>query len=376
MMALVHLLLVVIVHLHLVASSPLELGASMPRRVTREASSGDMVLVDARRSGNNRVTNKRDTDVSVPAGEAVDIFYRYGFFSLSVRVVPRDDAGSWIIREPTSNVFLPGSTRTSRTVVSNTFNQQFQIFFCDDVQDLMKHYFNDFTAEGVGEPYRLYTGSWRDPTVVKYFGLSESTLHSNAGFVLVKLLKNRVRVDTKGDPVLKPEAAAALDRITVNDEKSVKDFVQNYGSHYIKSLTIGDAVYQILALDRPSYTRAKEDVLINKKVKDFTEIYDQYLAPWLVQENGKVQAASGDKRVMTFLKERVVKKLRFNNYPSIFEIKKNDELLEQLEVLTANTEAIIAMAFRSIGSLLTKLQEQIFYNEVINTQLALWEVNI
>jgi len=272
--------------------------------------------------------------------------------------------------------FLPGSTRTSRTVVSNTFNQQFQIFFCDDVQDLMKHYFNDFTAEGVGEPYRLYTGSWRDPTVVKYFGLSESTLHSNAGFVLVKLLKNRIRVDTKGDPVLKPEAAAALDRITVNDEKSVKDFVQNYGSHYIKSLTIGDAVYQILALDRPSYTRAKEDVLINKKVKDFTEIYDQYLAPWLVQENGKVQAASGDKRVMTFLKERVVKKLRFNNYPSIFEIKKNDELLEQLEVLTANTEAIIAMAFRSIGSLLTKLQEQIFYNEVINTQLALWEVNI
>merc|ERR1719186_1669239 len=111
MMALVHLLLVVIVHLHLVASSPLELGASMPRRGTREASSGDMVLVDARQSGNNRVTNKRDTDVSVPAGEAVDIFYRYGFFSLSVRVVPRDDHGSWLIREPTTKVFTPNSLR-------------------------------------------------------------------------------------------------------------------------------------------------------------------------------------------------------------------------------------------------------------------------
>ena len=156
----------------------------------------------------------------------------------------------------------------------------------------------------------------------------------------------------------------------------MKDFVQNYGSHYIKSLTIGDAIYQILALDRPAYTRAKQDVLINKKVKDFTEIYDQYLAPWLVQENGKVQAASGDKRVMEFLKTRVVKREKFTTYPSIFEIKKNPEILEQLEFMTSGTEAIISMAFRSIGSLLTKLQEQIFYNEVVNTQLALWEVNI
>jgi len=373
-MALLHILLVQLVHL--VASNPLELGVQRLQRVEREASSGDMVLIQAREGAPNKVTRKRDTETSVPAGEAVDIFYRYGFFSLSVRVVPRDDAGSWIIREPTSSVFIEGSTRTSRTQVSDKFNQQFQIFFCDDVQDLMKHYFNDFTAEGVGEPYRLYTGSWRSPTVVKYFGLSESTLQSNAGFVLVKLLKNRVRVDTKGDPVLKPEAAAALNRIRVNDEKSVKDFVQNYGSHYIKSLTIGDAVYQILALDRPAYTKAKQDVLINKKVKDFNEIYDLYLHPLLVKENGKVQAASGDKRVMEFLKTRVVKKERFNSYPSIFEIKKNPDILEQLEFMTSGTEAIISMAFRSIGSLLTKLQEQIFYNEVVNTQLALWEVNI
>ena len=59
----------------------------------------------------------------------------------------------------------------------------------------------------------------------------------------------------------------------------MKDFVENYGSHYIRSLTIGDAVYQILALDRPQYNRAKNDVLVEKKVSDFTEIYDNYLAP-------------------------------------------------------------------------------------------------
>ena len=38
-------------------------------------------------------------------GGAVDLFYRYGFFSLSVRVVPRDDPGKWLIREPTARIF-------------------------------------------------------------------------------------------------------------------------------------------------------------------------------------------------------------------------------------------------------------------------------
>merc|ERR1712073_31040 len=140
------------------------------------------------------------------------------------------------------------------------FDSQFQIYFCDDLSELMKHYFHDFTAEGVREPHRLYTGSWRTPT-------------------LVKLIKPRLEVKTEGVPVLKSAAQSAFNRIQVGDEKSVKDFVENYGSHYIRSLVIGDAVYQILALDRPSYNRAKNDVLIEKKVSDFTEIYDNYLAP-------------------------------------------------------------------------------------------------
>merc|ERR1711881_739171 len=229
---------------------------------------------------------------------------------------------------------------------------------------------------GVREPHRLYTGSWRTPTIVKYFGLSDDILHSDAGFVLVKLVKPRLEVKTEGSPVLKPDAGAAFSRIEVGNQQSVKDFVENYGSHYIRSLTIGDAVYQILALDRPAYNRAKNDVLVEKKVKDFNQIYDEYLAPWLVRENGKVQAASGDKTVKSFLENKVMKQLRFATYPSIFEIKKRPELMDELEFLTGSTEAIIAMAFSSIGSLLSKIQEQIFYNEVVNTQLALWEVNI
>merc|ERR1712117_923474 len=363
--------------LGLATSSPVPKPNQLQTRVSRETrGSSNLVLVTAR-EGHSLAQSRQDIeDVQVPAGEAVDIFYRYGFFSLSVRVVPRDDHGSWIIREPTTKIFTPGSIRQVKTSGNNKFQSQFQIFFCDDLNELMQHYFHDFTAEGVREPHRLYTGSWRTPTIVKYFGLSDDTLHSDSGFVLVKLVKERVEVKTEGIPVLKSDAQTAFNRIRVGDEKSVKDFFENYGSHYIRSLTIGDAVYQILALDRPQYNRAKNDVLVEKKVSDFTEIYDNYLAPWIVRESGRVQAASGDDRVAEFLDERVIMRTQFSNSPSIFEIRKDERLLNELEVLTRSTEAVVALAFRSIGALLPSVQAQDYYNEIVNTILALWEVNI
>merc|ERR1719348_273613 len=352
----------------------LGLAASSP--VDRHARQTSMVLV---RAGEGQRLESRQSDVEdikVPAGEAVDIFYRYGFFSLSVRVVPRDDHGSWLIREPTSKVFTPNSLRQVKQPRAAKFDPQFQIFFCDDLEDLMKHYFHDFSAEGVEEPYRLYTGSWRTPTTVKYFGLSEETLHSDSGFVLVKLLKPRLTVKTEGSPTLKPEAAQAFSHIKVGDSASVKEFSENFGSHYIRSLTVGDAVYQILALERPKYLQAKEEVLVKKRVRDFNQIYEAYLAPWLVKESGKVQVASGDSRVQGFLEERVIMDTQFNRYPSIFEIRKEEELLSELELLTHKTEAVIGLHFRSIGALLPSPQLQDFYNEIVDTQLALWEVNI
>ena len=55
------------------------------------------------------------------AGGAIDLFYRYGFFSLSVRVVPRDDPGSWLVREPTSRVFDDTSIRRTERPGPNSF---------------------------------------------------------------------------------------------------------------------------------------------------------------------------------------------------------------------------------------------------------------
>merc|ERR1712228_281301 len=207
----------------------LGLAASSP--VDRPARQTSMVLVRA--GEGQRIESRQSSveDIRVPAGEAVDIFYRYGFFSLSVRVVPRDDHGSWLIREPTTKVFTPNSLRQVKELRDGKFEPRFQI-------------------------------------------------------------------------------------------------------------------------------------------------YEQFLAPWMVKESGAVQAASGDPRVKALLDTRAVTKTQFSSYPSIFEIRKNARLLDELEFLTDGTQAITALSFRSIGALLPSVQAQDYYNEIVNTQLALWEVNI
>ena len=52
------------------------------------------------------------------------MFYRYGFFSLSVRVVPRDDPGKWLVREPTANIFDQQSLVIENKAGPNTFARQ------------------------------------------------------------------------------------------------------------------------------------------------------------------------------------------------------------------------------------------------------------
>lgn len=290
--------------------------------------------------------------------------------------MPRDDFGTWTIREPTSSIFRAGSVRQVTLPQANEFQDQFQIYFCDDLDEVKKHYFHDFQAEGVGEAYRMFTGSWRTPTTVKYFGISDAAVKSDSGFVLVKLLKPKATLRLEGSPVLNADAQTDFSRMRVGDRDSVEKFVQAHGSHYIQSLDVGDAVYQILALDRPSYRRAKNDVLVEKKVTDFDRIYDEYLAPWIVKENGKIMVASGDPQARDFLKRSAVKQLQFSTYPSIFEIRKQPGLMQELERLTHDTTAVIGLKFKSLGSLINNIETEEFYKEIVNTELALWEVNI
>ena len=129
-------------------------------------------------------------------------------------------------------------------------------------------------------------------------------------------------------------------------------------------------------MDRPAYLRAKNDVLVNKRVTNFDTIYEDYLAPWIVKENGRVLSASGDKTVANFLDTKAMKMTQFARYPSLFEVRKQPGLLDELEFLTQDTTAVIGLDFRSLGNLLPSIEQQEYYKEIVNTELSLWQANI
>merc|ERR1712004_895797 len=136
-------------------------------------------------------------DFDVPAGGAVDMFYRYGFFSLSVRVVPRDDPGKWLVREPTANIFDQQSLVIENKAGPNTFARQpVQISLCEDLDELMEAFFRNFKADGVEQPHKLFTGSWRLPTAAHNIRLDTeaateaSKVHSGDSEAILKFVKN------------------------------------------------------------------------------------------------------------------------------------------------------------------------------------------
>merc|ERR1739848_971137 len=152
----------------------------------------DLIFLDAGLNPQTRKSKRLSLD-DVPAGGAVDMFYRYGFFSLSVRVVPRDDPGRWLIREPTADIFDKRSIVITETAGPNTFARQpFQISLCGDLDELLSAFFRDFKADGVEQPHKLFTGSWRLPTAAQYLGLSPQALDDSVNsYVLVKLVRNK-----------------------------------------------------------------------------------------------------------------------------------------------------------------------------------------
>jgi len=349
----------------------------------------DLVLVSRNNNGiggGNAGLSGISKRPQVPAGEALDLFYRFGFFSLSMRVVPRDDSGAWLVREPTEPIFEQSSVSERITPSADSkFDPSFQVFFCDDIEELNEAYFRDFTAERVEQPHKLFTGSWHKTTKSKYYGLSKEAFDGQSAFVLVKLPKRRVTVSVGGGSGgglrLMPNAQRAIDSVQLANPNSVRDFLENFGSHYVQDIVVGDNVYQVLALYRDQYTAAKSAAarMLSSgatSAADLGRFFESHLAPWLVRETGKVKVASGDKAAMAIAKNDLVTSGKFGSYPNIFELQERPEVTARLEAATAATEAVVGMNFASLRSFVRDPQTRDYYDEVVDSMIALWEANI
>jgi len=336
--------------------------------------------LDTSSSGSNGEFKIRPN--TLPVGGSVDLYYRYGFFSLSVRVIPRDDPGAWLIREPTTGIFEPSTVQTRVQPGPNSFAKQpFEISLCDDIEELKEAYFRNFKAEGIAQPHKLYTGSWRTATMAKNLGVSVDVLDGDSAFVLIKLVKTSGTVAMAGDLRLRANAAGAAAKVRAGDADSVLDFVQTYGSHYIQSVTVGDAIYQVLALTKESMAAVKSAVGGRRSltVNDYNNLWESYLAPWKVRETGNVRVVSGDEALTRFVDTELRINAQFGSYPTLINaLMENPEKAKMLDQLGRDTQAIVSINFASLKTYVGNGDIQIreFYDEIVDNNSALWEANL
>jgi hypothetical protein len=341
----------------------------------------ELVRLDAGLNPQSR--RSRGLSLDVPAGGAVDMFYRYGFFSLSVRVVPRDDPGKWLIREPTADIFDSQSVVISETAGPDTFARQpFQISLCEDLDELLSAYFRDFKADGVEQPHKLFTGSWRLPTAAQYLGLGPQALDDSVNsYVLVKLVRNKGTKAASGNIRLNSEAAAEANKVQSQNNDAILKFVKNYGTHYFRSVTVGDAIYQVFALSKEqmqsllaSYGGQRRRDL---SLADWPALHEKYLAPWLVKETGEIKAASGDVDVQRFIEQELRIEGQFGSYPNLIEgLIKNPGNVQTLEDLTTKNSAVVGLEFSTLRDFFPSIEVREFYDETFAAQSALWGANM
>ncbi|KAF4532539.1 hypothetical protein B566_EDAN010831 [Ephemera danica] len=207
-----------------------------------------LVMSTAHVLGNNSTSQ-------LGVGRAINLFSRYGYLSISMRVVPRNDSEVWLFREPTVDVFqnvlqdsssAKGKSNTrARTVV---FDGDFHMEFCDNARQLFHAYFRDFSIEKLSKPWRAFTGSWSAAAAARELGINASYVspQSSHSFILVRVA--RWRDSGRVKELMRPASNVQreMDAVMPGDEASVVNFVRSYGSHYVASYVTGNALYQVI----------------------------------------------------------------------------------------------------------------------------------
>lgn len=332
---------------------------------------------------NPQSKRSKGLDLDVPAGGAVDMFYRYGFFSLSVRVVPRDDPGRWLIREPTADIFDRQSIVISETAGPDTFARQpFQISLCEDLDELMEAFFRNFKADGVEQPHKLFTGSWRLPTAAQYLGLSSQALDDSVhSYVLVKLDRTKGTKAASGNIRLDTEAATEASKVHSGDSEAILKFVKNYGTHYFRSITVGEAIYQVFALSKEQMQSLSAGYGGQRRrdlsLADWPALFEKYLAPWLVKETGEIKASSGNVDLQRFLEQQLRIEGQSLSYPNLIEgLIRNPGNVQTLEDLSTENSAVIGMEFATLRDFFPSIEVRQYYDETFAAQSALWGANM
>ncbi|CAH1124284.1 unnamed protein product [Ceutorhynchus assimilis] len=323
-----------------------------------------------------------EEDNQLKVGRSIDIFTRFGYLSLSMKVVPRNDS-DWIFREPTIDIFNDigqysiqpeRSPRKQRRV----FDGDFHMEFCDTLKQLVQAYFRDFNFESLDQPWRAFTSSWSPETLARNLGINSSFVAKDHCYVLVRL--SRFRESAKlgrtpsGDNVV-DLVQDEIANIEVGNVSSVLMFIKKFGSHYIQSYVTGNSLYQVFVFNKTRYHQIK-DRLKYQGISHINESeLNQYFSPWHAEHMGLIKVASGNKTVENWASSKLRHNYFIFTYPTLLKSKGDSRLLTRLNNLLKN-EAILGMEMKSLSAVIEDAAKKKWFEEVLDNYLKLWESNL
>ncbi|XP_045480810.1 torso-like protein isoform X1 [Harmonia axyridis] len=317
---------------------------------------------------------------TLKVGRSIDIFTRYGYLSLSIKVVPRNDT-TWIFREPTIDIFNgidPFAVYPTRMNRKQIFDGDFHMEFCDNLKQLLQAYFRHFMFERLDKPWLAFTGSWASETIARNLGINSSFIHKDHCYVLVRLSRFRTNAELTRVPNnvnLVDVVAREIDNIKVGDVASVIMFIRKYGSHYIHSYTTGNSIYQVFVYRKPVYKRIKER-LSNRSVKKLESMdLRNFFSPWYADHMGEIKVASGNTSVERWASAKLRVNYYIFSYPSLLKLHGDNKLLLGLNNILRN-EAILELDMRTLAPAFKDPQKRRWFEEVLDNYLKLWESNL
>lgn len=132
-------------------------------------------------------------DGQLRLGKAVNLFIRYGYLSISMKVISHNDSETWLFKEPTKNIFkdVDSLETTQFEEKQGMFHGDFHMEFCDNKRQLYQAYFRDFTIERLDRPWKAFTGGWHPDVAAKKLGINASFIHGDYCYVLVRVSRFR-----------------------------------------------------------------------------------------------------------------------------------------------------------------------------------------
>ncbi|KAI4463921.1 membrane attack complex component/perforin (macpf) domain [Holotrichia oblita] len=326
--------------------------------------------------------NSQDLDAQLRVGHSINLFTRYGYLSISMKVVERNETNTdWIFREPTVDIFAdvtPLTEHPTRNAKKVIFDGDFHMEFCDNLMQLLQAYFRNYSFEKLDRPWRAFSGSWQADNIARNMGINSSFVHGDYCYVLLRL--SRTRDTVKLGPIpsnvnLSDVVAREIDNIKVGDIDSVWTFIKKYGSHYINSYVTGNSLYQVYVYKKSTYDEIKHR-LRSVGISNMSPAeLGTYFGPWHAQHIGKIKVASGNKTVESWAAKNLRVQYYFFTYPSLLKIHDSVNLMTILNDILKN-EALVELEMRALTPAFKDPAKRKWFEEVLTNFLHLYETNL